>query len=302
MLDLRRLAVLRAYAAEGTIVGAAEALAFTPSAVSQQLAQLQREAGVPLLRRSGRRLELTDAGRTLVERASELLDRVEEVQAELATHAGQVRGVVRVAGFQTAALELAVPAIERVRNVHPAVAVEIVELDAEESLPLLARGGVDIAIAEEYDHAPRRRVAQLDRRYLAPDELVVVLPRDHPASRRAGRVRLADLADTPWATARTGTAYADMFARICRAVAGFEPEVRHRAGDMRLLLDLVARAGVAALLPALGRPERDERVVVRRPEEDDFARAIFAATRRSDRRRPATAAVLDAIADVSATR
>src|SRR4029078_7028634 len=94
MLDPRRLVVLREFAAQGTIAGAAEALAFTPSAVSQQLAQLQREAGVELFRKAGRRLELPDAGRTLVARAGELLARVEEVEAELAAHAQQVRGAV----------------------------------------------------------------------------------------------------------------------------------------------------------------------------------------------------------------
>ena len=92
MLDPRRLAVLREFAARGTIAGAADALAFTPSAVSQQLAQLQREAGVELFRKVGRRLELTDAGRTLVARADELLSHLEAIDAELAAHSGAEYG------------------------------------------------------------------------------------------------------------------------------------------------------------------------------------------------------------------
>src|SRR5689334_13109650 len=118
MLDPRRLAVLREFAAQGTIARAAGALAFTPSAVSQQLAQLQREAGVELFRRAGRRLELTDAGRMLVERTGELLARVEEVEAELEAHAGAVRGRLRIASFQTAARGLVMPALEGLAQAH----------------------------------------------------------------------------------------------------------------------------------------------------------------------------------------
>jgi DNA-binding transcriptional LysR family regulator len=302
MLNPRRLAVLREFAAQGTIAGAAEALAFTPSAVSQQLSQLQREAGVELLRKRGRRLELTDAGRTLVERAGEqlagrtlverageLLARVEEVEAELAAQAGEVRGTVRVAAFQTAAAALAMPALEALAGAHPDLRVELVEAEAEESLPLLARGALDVVIAEEYEHAPRPRLPQLRRDYLEPDEMLLALP--HEAS--DGPMALADLADSTWATARAGTAYADMFDRLCRSVGGFEPDVRHRVNDLRLLLALVAAGRAAAVVPALGRPEG---VTVRPIAEGSFSRALFVATRAADRTRPSTAAVVAAIA------
>ena len=111
MLSPRRLVVLREFVAQGTIAGAAEALAFTPSAVSQQLAQLQREAGVDLFRRSGRRLELTDAGRMLAERAGGVLGELEALESGLASLAGKVRGVVRLASFQTATRALVMPAL-----------------------------------------------------------------------------------------------------------------------------------------------------------------------------------------------
>jgi len=150
MLAPRRLVVLREFVARGTIAGAAEALAFTPSAVSQQLAQLQREAGVALFRKTGRRLELTDAGRMLAARAGGVLAALEQLEADLAREAGVVRGVVRVAAFQTAARALVMPALERLATAHPELRVELIELEAEESLPVLARGGLDVAIAEEY--------------------------------------------------------------------------------------------------------------------------------------------------------
>ena len=294
MLDPRRLAVLREFAVRGTIAAAADALAFTPSAVSQQLAQLQREAGVELFRKVGRRLELTDAGRTLVARADELLARLEEIDAELAAQAEEVRGTVRVGAFQTAASAIVIPALDRLAERHPRLRVELVEAEAEESLPVLARGRLDVAIAEEYEHAPRPRSAQLRREYLEPDEMVLALPRGDPAAKGKRPVSLASLHATEWVAARADTAFGDMFARVCRSVGGFEPEIRHRVNEMELLLDIVA-SGAAALVPALGRPERDARVAVRRIAEGRVSRALFVAVRESDRTRPSTAAVVAAI-------
>jgi DNA-binding transcriptional LysR family regulator len=293
MLDPRRLAVLREFAVRGTIAGAADALSFTPSAVAQQLAQLQREAGVELFRKVGRRLELTDAGRTLVARADELLARIEEIDAELAAQAEEVRGTIRVGAFQTAASAIVIPALDRLAERHPRLRVELVEAEAEESLPVLERGGLDVAIAEEYEHAPRPRSAQLRREYLEPDEMVLALPRAHPAARGRRPVSLASLHAIEWVAARADTAFGDMFARVCRSVGGFEPEIRHRVNEMELLLDIVA-SGAAALVPALGRPERDDRVAVRSIAEGRVSRALFVAVRESDRRRPSTAAVVAA--------
>jgi DNA-binding transcriptional LysR family regulator len=295
MLDPRRLAVLRAFAAEQSIAGTAVALSFTPSAVSQQLAQLQREAGVPLLRKVGRRLELTDAGRLLVDRAGEILDRIEAVEAELAAGAAVVQGTVRVAAFQTAGLALAVPALEALEAHHPALRVELSELEAEHALPLLARGGVDLVLAEEYDHAPRPHVDGVHREALDPDELILALPRGHPAAASPQPVALATLAGETWATARRGTAYADEVARICRSAGGFEPRVRHRVNDLGLLIALVASRRAIALVPALGRPDRAAGVVLRAVAEGPLVRGLFVAVRQSDRIRPATAAVVDAI-------
>ena len=295
MLAPRRLVVLREFVAQGTIAGAAEALAFTPSAVSQQLAQLQREAGVELFRKSGRRLELTDAGRMLAARAGSVLAALEELEADLAREAGEVRGVVRLASFQTATRALVMPALGRLAADYPELRVELTELEAEESLPLLARGGVDIAIAEEYEHAPRPHLPELHRDDLEADELVLTLPKGHAAARGGGPVALASLRGEAWATARAGTNYADMFVRACRSAGGFEPDIHHRVNDIRMLLDVVAISGAAALLPSLGQPAEDPRVVVVPLAEGPFTRALFVATRAADRARPSTAAVVDAI-------
>lgn len=285
MLDPRKLVVLREFVARGTVARAAEALAFTPSAISQQLAALEREAGVKLFRKAGRRLELTDAGRLLVERTDGVLAQLESIEAELE---GEIRGTVRVGAFQTALRFLVMP-LE-----VPGVRVELVEAEAELALPMLVRGELDVVVAEEYEHAPRPRLPQLSRDYLEPDEMVLAV-----AASRRGPLSLAALRDAEWATAREGTAYADMLARLCRSAGGFEPNVRHRVNDMRLLLELVAADRAVALLPALGKPAEDPRIRVKRV---GVSRAIFVATRASDRGRPSTAAVVDALSARSGPR
>ena len=258
-----RLATLREFAAKGTVTGAAEALGYTPSAVSQQLSALQAEARIDLLRPVGRRLELTDAGRTLVARAGELLAHLEEIETELAAQAGTVHGTVRVAAFQSAALALVAPAEEALAGAHPGLQVELVEAEAERSLPELERGGFDVVVAEEYEHAPRPRSPALHREYLEAGRDAA-----GAASRPRGRggdggVSLASLEGSTWVTAAEGTAYSDMFVRICRSVGGFEPDIRHRANDMRVMLALVARGRAVAMVPALGKPGADRDVEIR---------------------------------------
>jgi DNA-binding transcriptional LysR family regulator len=299
MLDPRRLAVLREFATQGTVARTADALDFTPSAISQQLAALQREAGVELVRRSGRRLELTDAGRALVREADGVLAHLERVQSDLAAYAGEVRGTVRVAAFETAAIALVVPALRALREAHPGLRAELHELEAEASLPLVARGGLDVVVAEEYEHAPRPRDGRLHRDYLPEDEMLVALPAGHPAAEPDGPIELSGLADAEWATPRAGTAYAEMFERLCRSVGGFEPAVRHRVNDLGLLLELVT-AGCAALVPALGGAAADHRVGVHPLRGVTLSRAIFVAVRASDRSRPSTRTVVAAIGEAAA--
>jgi len=295
MLDPRRLQVLREFAAQGTIALAADALGYTPSAVSQQLAQLQRDAGTELLRRSGRRLELTDAGHALVEHAGELLGHIERIEADLAAHEGAVRGTVRVAAFQTAAAHLVVPCLAPLGRDHRQLRVELVETEAEAALPALVRGDVDVVVADEYEHAPRPHLPGCSRVELRDDDMLVALPRRHPAA-RSETVRLSSLAELEWTTVGAGTAYGEMFTGMCRSAGGFEPIIRHRASDLQVLLDLVASTGVGAIVPAIGRPERDRRVAVRRLAEGSFSRRIYLSMRDSDAKRPAIQAIVETLA------
>jgi DNA-binding transcriptional LysR family regulator len=155
MLDLKRLRLLRELNARGTIGAVAEALSYSPSAVSQQLALLERETGVPLLERVGRNVRLTTAALTLVAHTDVLLARVEEAEADLEATATQITGVLRVAAIQSAGLYLLAPSLKRLSERHPALRVEVTDAEPETSMPALALGSLDMVLGDEYPFPTR---------------------------------------------------------------------------------------------------------------------------------------------------
>jgi DNA-binding transcriptional LysR family regulator len=295
MYDVRRLRLLRELAARGTVTAVAKALAYTPSAVSQGLAQLERDTGVTLLERVGRGVRLTEAGRRLAEHADAIIVRLEAAEADLAGLAGEAAGPLRVACFQTAAVTLVVPALVALEREHPGVEGEIADREAEVSLPELRLGDHDVVVVEEYEHAPRRLDAALERQELGRDQLLVAVPEDHPAAARE-RVDLRELAAEPWVTAREDTAFAAMLVRSCRLLGGFEPAIRHRTNDLRLLSELVARLGAVSLVPSLGRDWMVPGVVLRPIDGPPLYRRIVMVERGGTQVRPAIAALQGALA------
>ena len=288
--------LLRELSARGTVTAVAEALSYTPSAVSQQLAALERDAGVPLLERVGRGVQLTDAGRRLVIHADAVLARLEAAEADLARASGEVSGRVRIASFQTAAHALVLPALGPLEERHPKLECELIQAEAEQALPALRLGDADLVIAEEYHHAPRPRDPALEHRELCRDALLFAVPAGHPAARREA-IAFADLEGEEWAGGVLGTAWNDMLARACRSIGGFEPDIRHHVDDVRLILGLVAAGGAVALVPSLGWLNEIEGVVWRRPADGALDRRIVTAVRRGTGQRPAQQAVFDALAD-----
>ena len=296
MLDVRKLRLLRELHARGTVGAVAEALSYTPSAVSQQLAQLQREAGVPLTERLGRRLRLTDAGLRLVAHTDTLLAQLEEAEADLQTAGGSMRATLRVASLQTPLISLVPVAHALLAQRHPELRLELRAMEPEAALPALELGELDATIAEEYDFAPRPRFPKLVREELGRDEIVVVVPRGHHAARRSGPIALRDLAGDPWINADEDTRFAEMVRRACR-LAGFEPDVRHRCNDAVSMIALAAAGAGVALVPTLIRPDLDKRVVVRPVAEHDLRRTIYVCMRRAARGRPALDALVEALRD-----
>jgi DNA-binding transcriptional LysR family regulator len=296
VLDLRRLRLLYELNERGTIAAVANALQFTPSAVSQQLAVLEREAGVKLLEPAGRGVRLTDAALVLVRHAAALLDRARVAEAELAAAAGEVAGRARIAAFQSVALRLAAPVMRALATEAPGLRCELVESEPEESLPALALGDFDLVLADEWQHQPLSRPAGVDRHDLHRDAVHLVLPQDHPvANRHPHAVPLAELADAAWATGHRGTGWEEMTDRTCRQLGGFDPDVRHRTNDSILSLTLVALGQAVTLLPDFVAPEAHSGVTVRSIAEGSVHRTIFAATRTTDARRPAVRALLGAV-------
>ena len=296
MLDLRRLRLLRELHERGTIAAVADALRFTPSAVSQQLAVLEREAGVALLEPAGRGVRLTDPALVLVRHAEGLLDRAELAEAELAEAAGSVVGQARIASFQSAALHLATPAMHALARDAPGLRCEFVEAEPEQALPALALGDIDLVLADEWPQRPLPRPAGVDRHDLHRDTVRVVLPEDHPVARRHRRaLPLAELAGEVWTTGHRGTPWEEMTEGTCRQLGGFDADVRHRTNDAIVSLALVSQGLAVTLLPDLVGAKEQPGVVVRSIADGRVERTIFAATRTSDARRPSVRALLAAV-------
>jgi len=300
MLELRRLRLLRELHERGTIAAVADALRFTPSAVSQQLAMLEREAGVALLERAGRGVRLTDAALVLVGHADALLERAALAEADLAAAAGTIGGRGRIAGFQSVALRLALPAMQALARDAPGLRCELVESEPEQSLPALAVGEVDLVLADEWQHQPRARPEGVVRHDLHQDPVRLVLPADHPAAREHPvAVPLSALAGDTWTTGHPGTGWEEMTERTCRRLGGFDPAIRHRANDSVISLALVSRGLAVTMLPDLVAPETHPGVAVRDIADEPVYRTIFAATRAADARRPSVRALLAAVGDVA---
>jgi DNA-binding transcriptional LysR family regulator len=294
MLDLRRLKLLRELDARGTIHGAARALDYTPSAISQQLAVLEREAGTPLLERAGRNVRLTDAGRLLVRHAASLLDGMEAAEAELAgLAAGRPAGTVRVASFQSAFLRMVAPAIAALADTHPDVRVEATEREVEEAVPALRLQQLDLVVGDEYEGLPRPVHADLARAPLVREQVRLVLPAAHPLAHRRA-VPMRALADADWAACQPGTGHREMLIRACRRLGGFEPRLRHASDDFLILFELVRTTGACALLPDLVLDRDTPGVAVRDIAEGSIGREVFLITRAT--RTPAVAAVAAALA------
>jgi DNA-binding transcriptional LysR family regulator len=297
MLDVRRLHMLRELSERGTIAATAEALGYTPPAVSQHLAALERQVGVALLERQGRRVALTPAARLLVGRTERVLAELEAAEAELAAENGELRGSVRLAAFPTAAATLVPGAMATFAARHPGAEVLLSELEPEDALPALKLGEADLAIVHEYDFSPRGDDASIELTPLIDDDLFVAVPADHRAA--GDEVALADLAGERWVAGYLDTACHRVVVTACRA-AGFEPRIGARTNDFRVVLALVAAGQGVALVPGLAFDTPPAGVCLARPAGRRLKRRVLAAVRAGGGGHPAVVALLDALRDGAA--
>lgn len=292
MIDLSRLRALHAVATYGSVGSAADALGYTPSAVSQQLAKLERETRTKLVERKGRGIALTDAAWQLAATAEQVLELVEQAELALEEQRGEAVGDLVLAAFPTAARGLLPSALVRLIDDHPALRVRVVELDPFVALAAVARGEVHVAVVHDWHNTPLALPDGLSRVKLGVDPADVLLPATH---RLAGKesVRAADLAGEHWICQPEGSICHDWLVRTMRT-AGVEPEVAYSVGEYQTQLAMLAKGIGIGLLPRLGRGPLPDGVVAV-PLLPAPSRRLYAAWRTITARRPAVAVTLKAL-------
>ena len=289
MLDVRRLQVLREVARQGSLTGAATALSYTPSAVSQQITTLEREVGVGLVERGARGATLTDAGRTLVRHADEIFGHIRSAEDELRALMGLKAGRLRVGAFSTAGAVLTPRAVKAFRDQHPEVEVTLAEVDPEEAIPQLRARELDLALVYEFPVVEKLRLEGLEYISLLDDRLYVALPRGHRFAKRR-RLRLAELSNEAWIQGVRRGSTVGVVPAACRA-AGFEPRIVFRSDDHMAVEGFVAAGLGVAVVPqiALATTRRDVVICQLEVEGDLLTRDVGIAMPTGGFRPPAVA-------------
>ncbi len=251
MLDLGRLRMLEAVATHGSINAAAEALGYTASAISQQIAKLERETGCGLLERHGRGVRLTEPGDLLAGAARRILADVERVEAELEVRRDAVVGPLVIAAFPGAARELAPPTLASLRAQHPRLRARVREAHAADAVSVLLRGDADLALVRDWRPEPPPLPDVLERQPLGEDRVDLVLAESHPLA-AAGMVEFERLGQQDWVRPPDGSADGDWLAALLRE-HNCQPRASHEAAEAGTQLALVAAGLGVSLLPRLGR-------------------------------------------------
>jgi DNA-binding transcriptional LysR family regulator len=296
MLDVRRMRVLREVAVRGSFSAAAEALSFTQSAISQQIAALERETGTTLVRRNARGVRLTEAGEALVRHTEAILARLAEAEAELEAIAGLRGGRLRLASFESAAATLMPLAIAAFRARHPGVELSMIMGEPEDTAPLLKSGELDLALG--FDARIRDEVDGITRAHLISDPMFLVMPMDHPLAHKRSP-RIADFADDAWIAGNYDCECNRLINRAC-AVAGFEPRIAFQTDDYTAMQGFVAAGVGVSLIAELGLTSIRDDIVVRPLGREAPVREIYAATLAGAHRSPATEAMLECLLEVAA--
>ncbi|GAB3920970.1 LysR family transcriptional regulator [Microlunatus endophyticus] len=287
MLNLHRLLLLHEFRLRGTVAAVAEALSYSPSTVSQQLAILEREAGIRLFVPVGRRLQLTPAGEQLADRAAELLALQDQIQDELRDGSAQVTGTIRLSALQSTIHTVIPMALAVLEQDHPRLRVELFQLPPEQALFELAGRRFDLVVAEQYPGRTRHLQPDFDYEPLCDDPMRVAVPAGSPAS------SLAELRDAVWVMEPLGTAARDWAVQQCRA-AGFEPDVRYQTDDLGAHRLLIQSGLACGILPGLFLGSRAEGVT-QLNLADNPERRVFTTARKTSVNTPALVACREAL-------
>ena len=289
MLSPQRLRILREVAYRGSFSAAAHALSYTQSAISQHVAALEAEAGMPLLERHPRGVSLTAAGHTLVQHAEGILARLDAAETALQAIAGLRGGRLRMASFPTAGSTLMPLAIAAFRASYPDVELTLAEGEPEEIAPRLRAGEFDLALLFDFagESAAQDGLGQVQ---LLEDPMYLALPPEHPLAGKRN-LRLEDLHREAWIQTSSASPCARHVVRCCHA-AGFEPVVTFESDDYQTVQGLVAAGVGVALIPELALPVVRERVVIRALTPHPPVRRVLAAVPAGARLVPGAPAML----------
>ncbi len=292
MLDVRRMQVLRAVVTSGSVTAAAANLGYTPSAISQQVAALEREAGTALLERVGRGVRPTAAGRLLTEHAAAISRNVAEAETALEDLREGRTGTLAVRYFASAGATVVAPALIRLRRECPGVRIDLRLIGPQDPMAEVAQGRADLAVLVR---PPGHHAVEGVRLvHLIDDTYRAVLPKGHRlASKRV--LDLADLAAEPWVGSESAGPCLDVVLDACGA-AGFSPDFVVESEDYATAQGFVAAGLGLALIPDLGLVARHPGVVVRKVRRPEPVRAIHAVVREASLGQPVLAALLAAFA------
>lgn len=297
MLNLERLRTLDALARHGSVSGAAEGLHVTTSAVSQQMAKLEREVGQPLLAKNGRGVRLTDAGRLLADHAARILSQVELAQSDIEAQSGRAVGDLAVAAFPTAARGLLPSALAALRTEHPQLRVHMREMEPADAVRGVLRGDFDLAVVLDWYNKPLSMPEGLAKQELLHDPADVAMHVGHPLAGRT-TVDLEEFADDDWVTWAEGE-FCHEWLMVTLRGKGVEPRIAHVAEEHATQLALVAEGLGVCVAPRLGRGPVPDRVRVV-PVRHAMRRHVYAVWRADADRRPSIRAAVDALSAAGA--
>ena len=295
MLHLERLQALHAVSTFGSVTAAASALRLTPSAVSQQLAKLQRDVGQRLVEPYGRGVRLTPAGTLLASRAHTILSEVENAESELDRQRDHVVGDLEIAGFATAARAILPQTVARLRREHQQLRLRVSERQPDEAIRLVVAGHLDIAVVNDWMNAPLVLPDGVERLLIMHDAVDLAVPADHPLAGRTS-VELTELCAEAWITWPHGAICHEWLTQTLRQ-HGLTPEVTHTAEEHQTQLAMVAAGLGIAVMPRLGRGSTDGVSII--SLKPTFSRRVYATWRTLASERPAIAVTVATLRDVA---
>ncbi|HUF97793.1 MAG TPA: LysR family transcriptional regulator [Ilumatobacter sp.] len=299
MIDLTSLSALRAVADCGSVVAAADALGYTPSAISQQVKRLERQTGVELLERVGRGVILTSSARQLLEAGERILADLEQIQADLHHASGQISGHVRVVAFSTAMRGIVAPAMRTLLDAHRDLTVTLSESEPWPSIDRVATGQCDVAVVHSWGDVPVEIPDHLVSETVAHDVADVIVPIGHPLAGRAS-VTPHDLIDERWIATPVGTICRQWLRRMHLAT-GRAPLIAHESLEFESHVALVEAGLGIALIPRLGRQVLPAGVAAVAATDPVPTRLVTAVARRSMAASPAISAIIEALRDAAST-